>query len=334
MTKVVVQTGGKLYLAGEYSVLWPGQKAILVPIPILMTAEMVTSDTIRLFSDMFDYSVGMEADPNYRIIQETISTFSKLLGKSLEELPAFQLTITGKMESEGKKYGIGSSGSVTVLTLKALADFYHISLSQDLLFKLAAYTLLTLDDNGSMGDIACIAYNDLICFQSFDRQKVQNMISVLSFEDVLKNDWGYHIEVIKPKLDLTFLVGWTKIPSISKEMINKVKKNITSDFLETTQLAVIECQKALEEGDKYLFTLAIARISDLLQQLHPAIYHPKLLQLKEVATGKNAIAKSSGSGGGDCGIAFCFDHQSKDSILQEWKTQNIDLIYQTQWRAL
>lgn len=137
---------------------------------------------------------------------------------------------------------------MTVLTLKALADFYHISLSQDLLFKLAAYTLLTLDDNGSMGDIACIAYNDLICFQSFDRQKVQNMISVLSFEDVLKNDWGYQIEVIKPKLDLTFLVGWTKIPSISKEMINKVKKKYHFRFFRSNPISSYRVPKSFRRG--------------------------------------------------------------------------------------
>lgn len=333
MTKELVQTGGKLYLAGEYAILWPKQKAIVMPIPILMTAEMEAAESILLSSDMFDYSVGLEADKNYHLIQASLATFCQLLGKPIEELAPFRLTITGKLESEGKKYGIGSSGSVTVLTLKALAKFFHMPMSRDLLFKLAAFTLLKVGDNGSMGDIACIAYNDLILYQSFDRQKVQKMIAEESFEEVIKKDWGYQIEVIKPKLAATLLVGWTKIPSISKEMIEKVKSQITSTFLEETQMAVLACQKALENDDKTLFIDALAKLSDLLQQLHPAIYHPKLMQLKASAQGLNAIAKSSGSGGGDCGIAFCFDQESREKILQKWQADHIKLIYQKDWEV-
>lgn len=85
---------------------------------------------------------------------------------SLHDLPAFKLDITGKLERDGKKFGIGSSGSVTVLTLKALSAFYELKLSADTIFKLASYTLLKLGDNGSMGDIACIAYDDLVAFTS------------------------------------------------------------------------------------------------------------------------------------------------------------------------
>ena len=67
---------------------------------------------------MFDYTVGMTPDSKYALIQQTIVTLFDYLGKSAEEIPPFSLEITGKMERDGKKFGIGSSGSVTVLTLK------------------------------------------------------------------------------------------------------------------------------------------------------------------------------------------------------------------------
>ena len=47
MTKV--QTGGKLYIAGEYAVLTPGQTAIIKNIPIHMTAVVKENSTIKLF---------------------------------------------------------------------------------------------------------------------------------------------------------------------------------------------------------------------------------------------------------------------------------------------
>ena len=38
--KINVKTGGKLYIAGEYSVLTPGQSAIIKNIDIFMNAEI------------------------------------------------------------------------------------------------------------------------------------------------------------------------------------------------------------------------------------------------------------------------------------------------------
>ena len=222
MKTISVQTGGKLYIAGEYAILTPGQTAILKNIPIPMTAIVKEAEKISLFSDMFDYATDMTADKNYALIQQTIVTLATYLDKSLHDLPAFKLDITGKLERDGKKFGIGSSGSVTVLTLKALSAFYELKLSADTIFKLASYTLLKLGDNGSMGDIACIAYDDLVAFTSFDRQKVSTWIATEDIKTVLAKDWGYRIEIIKPALLCDFLVGWTKQPSISKDMINLV----------------------------------------------------------------------------------------------------------------
>ena len=70
----------------------------------------------------------------------------------------------------GLNLGIGSSGSVVVLT-QDLAAALQKDLSKDILFKLASYTLLKQGDNGSMGDLACIVYEDLISYRSFDREK-------------------------------------------------------------------------------------------------------------------------------------------------------------------
>ena len=91
------------------------------------------------------------------------------------EVTRLDLSITGKLERDGVKFGIGSSGSVVVLTLKALAAALQKDLSKDILFKLASYTLLKQGDNGSMGDLACIVYEDLISYRSFDRAKIAEL---------------------------------------------------------------------------------------------------------------------------------------------------------------
>ena len=118
VNQVTVKTGGKLYIAGEYSVLTPEQTALIQFIPIFMSAEVKEAPSTHLSSDMFDYSVGREPDANYALIQEALNTFEAYCG---EDLPTLDLSITGKLERDGVKFGIGSSGSVVVLTLKALA---------------------------------------------------------------------------------------------------------------------------------------------------------------------------------------------------------------------
>lgn len=328
MKTISVQTGGKLYIAGEYAILTPGQTAILKNIPIPMTAIVKEAEKISLFSDMFDYATDMTADKNYALIQQTIVTLATYLDKSLHDLPAFKLDITGKLERDGKKFGIGSSGSVTVLTLKALSAFYELKLSADTIFKLASYTLLKLGDNGSMGDIACIAYDDLVAFTSFDRQKVSTWIATEDIKTVLAKDWGYRIEIIKPALLCDFLVGWTKQPSISKDMINLVKSAITRAFLEDTERNVQICKQALQMGDKMAVKASLKKVSDLLLGLSSAIYNDKLKALKSAEKGLDVIAKSSGSGGGDCGIAISFSESDSHELAQRWQKAGIEILYQ------
>ena len=82
VNQVTVKTGGKLYIAGEYSVLTPGQTALIQFIPIFMSAEVKEAQTTQLSSDMFDYSVSREPDANYALIQEALNTFEAFVVRS------------------------------------------------------------------------------------------------------------------------------------------------------------------------------------------------------------------------------------------------------------
>lgn len=320
-----VKTGGKLYIAGEYSILTAGQIAIIKNIPIYMTATVEDAEQTSIKSDMFDYAVSMEPDKNYALIQESIRTLETFNG---HHLPAFALSITGKLEKDGLKFGIGSSGSVTVLTIKALAQHFTIGLTPDQLFKLSAYTLLKLGDNGSMGDIACIAYDDLVAYTSFDRGKIAEQIGLLSLSDIMELDWGYEIERLKRQVQADFLVGWTRQPAISKDMINLVKSAITLDFLAKTQKATLQVKEALLSGNKYLLKSSLQEVSGLLVSLSSAIYIDKLKSLKEAEAGLDVITKSSGSGGGDCGIAYSFSAEDSQRLVERWSQTGIELLYE------
>lgn len=325
---IAVKTCGKLYWAGEYAILESGQLALIKAIPIYMKAEIAFSDSYRIYSDLFDFVVDMTPNPDYSLIQETIALVQDFLVHRGQTLRPFSLEIRGKMEREGKKFGLGSSGSVVVLVIKALLALYNLSVDQDLLFKLASSVLLKRGDNGSMGDLACIVSEDLVLYQSFDRQKVAAWLKEENLSTVLERDWGFSISPVQPALECDFLVGWTKEVAVSSHMVQQIKQNINQNFLSSSKETVVSLVESLEQGKAEKIIEQVEVASKLLEGLSADIYTPSLRQLKEASQDLQAVAKSSGAGGGDCGIALSFDEQSTETLKKRWADLGIELLYQ------
>lgn len=325
---IAVKTCGKLYWAGEYAILEPGQLALIKAIPIYMKGEIAFSETYRIYSDMFDFAVDLTPNPDYSLIQETIALVEDFLVYRGETLRPFSLEILGKMEREGKKFGLGSSGSVVVLVIKALLALYNLSVAQELLFKLASVVLLKRGDNGSMGDLACIVAEELVLYKSFDRRRVAAWLEEENLATVLERDWGFSISQVKPGLECDFLVGWTKEVAVSSQMVQQIKQNINQNFLSSSRATVTALVEALAQGDKEKVIERMEQASQLLEGLSSDIYTPSLRQLKEASQDLQAVAKSSGAGGGDCGIALSFDVQSTETIKNRWADLGIELLYQ------
>ena len=325
---ITVKTCGKLYWVGEYAILEPGQLALIKAIPIYMRGEIAFSGSYRIYSDMFAFAIDLTPNPDYSLIQETIALVQDFLVHRGQTLRPFSLEIRGKMEREGKKFGLGSSGSVVVLVIKALLALYKLSVDQDFLFKLASAVLFKRGDNGSMGDLACIVAEDLVLYQSFDRQQVAAWLEEENLVTVLERDWGFSISQVKPTLECDFLVGWTKEVAVSSDMVQQIKQNINQSFLSSSKETVATLVEALEQGkaEKVIEQLEVA--SKLLESLSADIYTTSLRQLKEASQDLQAVAKSSGAGGGDCGIALSFDEQSTETLKNRWADLGIELLYQ------
>jgi len=335
------QTCGKLYLAGEYSILTAGQSAIIKNINLFMTSKINFADKYTIFSDMFDYTVTLEKtafdkkasqnfDKNYSLICETISVMTEYLKLNNLEIKPFNLEINGKMEIDNKKLGIGSSGSVVVLTIKSILSLYNLEISKEILFKLSSYVLLKRGDNGSMGDIACISHENLIFYKSFDRKKISELMKNETLENILKTNWNYEISELqfnKNNLNCNFLVGWTKEPAISSDLINIVKSSIDENFLKNVENIVQDLKIAIKNGDKPMLKKCINENGKLLQNLNENIYSKKLVKLVNSAQKLDICAKSSGAGGGDCGIALSFNKNDTKTIIDRWEKFGIELLY-------
>ena len=217
-----------------------------------------------------------------------------------------------------------------MLTVKAMSKLYSYDISSEEVFKLSAYVLLKRGDNGSMGDIACISYGSLVMYTSFDRNFIKEKMKNSSLSEIMNLEWGYKIEKIHCPEKLEFLVGWTGIPSISGKMIIEVKNSINKEFLEKSEEIVRNLKNGIEQGNKKIISENVEENSKLLKMLHEKIYSRKLLELVESAEGLDICAKSSGAGGGDCGIAISFNRNDTEKLLERWESRGIELLYKSE----
>ena len=87
--------------------------------------------------------------------------------------------------------------------------------------------------------------------------------------------------------------------------------------------------KGIRTGDKELIQQSVNNGGQLLEKLHKSIYSNELVNLVKAAENLDICAKSSGAGGGDCGIAISFNENDTEELLKRWKNEDIELLYKS-----
>jgi isopentenyl-diphosphate delta-isomerase len=149
---------------------------------------------------------------------------------------------------------------------------------------------------------------------------------------------------------LRLLVGWTGKPASTADLVTNVQHHSTDErerryreFLEHSDRCVDALCEALAQSDMAAVREHIAQARELLHGLSSLtgtlIETPRLTSLVETAIAHGAAAKSSGAGGGDCGIAIIgvegdaavADGSNAESvestvsaIFQDWRSAGIE----------
>lgn len=133
--------------------------------------------------------------------------------------------------------------------------------------------------------------------------------------------------------DIRFLIGWTGSPASSNQLVGEVQEKKKQsqaeylDFLRKSKLSVEQLAHALEKHDAVNIKEAVTRNREALltmgQQTNVVIETPQLRRLIEIAHKFGAVAKTSGAGGGDSGIAFVFEDTDLEKVLDAWKDAGI-----------
>lgn len=345
---ITVKAPGKLYIAGEYAVVESGFPAIIVALNQFVTATISPSDTFgSIVSKQYqensiywrrqgDAMVFDNRDNPFHYILSAISLTEGYAREAGRELGVYHLGINSELDSaDGKKYGLGSSAAVTVATIKALCQFYKLPMDKSKLFKLAAIAHLSVQGNGSLGDIAASVYGGWIAYHSFDRQWLQVQRQNCSLTELLAMTWpDLKIELLTPPADLRLMIGWTGSPASTSHLVDKVamvkakQRTEYQTFLQESKACLKRMVQGFHAGDLQQIQTELRHNRQLLQALgafsHVTIETPILKKMITIAEAAGAAAKTSGAGGGDCGIVLIDQAIKPTTMLKQWAQEGIE----------
>ncbi|MBK3636123.1 phosphomevalonate kinase [Streptomyces sp. MBT97] len=318
---------GKLFVAGEYAVVDPGNTAVLVAVdryitvtaraasPASASGVVVSSDLAAPLRRTWHDGRLTEDGETPSPVLSAIETVGALLAEHGLPLPALDLSITSTLHTGGTKYGLGSSGAVTVATVNAVATACGLELSEQDLFRLSLLASARIDVKGSGGDLAASTFGGWIAYRCPDRAAALDLARTRGVEAALRTPWP-HLAVrrLPPPAGLRLEVGWTGRPASTPALVAGLHRRSWRGsashraFVRTSAHIVQACIDALETGDGPGLLHQIRRARTELERLDGevglGIFTPALRALCDAADDQGGAGKPSGAGGGDCGIAL------------------------------
>ncbi|WP_327309926.1 phosphomevalonate kinase (plasmid) [Streptomyces sp. NBC_01298] len=351
---VVRSAPGKLFVAGEYAVVEPGTPAILVAVDREITvlvsgsgeADVVISSDLGARAVCWQWQDGRldvhgeEDSQGARValahVVSAIETVAGLLAERGLPVPPLSISVSSRLHENGRKFGLGSSGAVTVATVDAVASFCDLELSLDSRFRLAMIAGARIDPKGSGGDLAASTWGGWIAYQAPDRDFVLGLALREGIEEALRAPWpGFAVRRLPPPAGLSLEVGWTGNPASTTSLVSSLHRRTWRGtashraFVETSNDFVRASITALEAGDGpgLLHQLRRARqeLARLDEEVGLGIFTTELTALCEAAEGVGGAAKPSGAGGGDCGIALLDTGAPHDisHVRQRWAAAGV-----------
>ncbi|MFT8787088.1 MAG: phosphomevalonate kinase [Bifidobacterium psychraerophilum] len=351
---------GKLYVAGEYAVVEAGHAAVLISVDRFLTVRAKPAgDVGHITSTRFpdnpivwrhrngelDVLEGDRQSGSFML--SAIQWVEALVRESGRAPICFDLAVSSDLDdSSGRKFGLGSSAAVTVATVRALVGLYDLQLDDLELYKLAFLAAHAIQPSGSGGDIATATFAACIGYSSPDREwliaaKRDAQQGGRTVHALLERPWpGLRIERLHVPDELSFLIGWTGAPASTPELVGKVQSSFKGgarhdspeyqEFLDRSDRCVNAMKKAMTHGDvagvQHALNEARQTLAYLTSITGTVIETPILRRLVEIAQEHGAAAKSSGAGGGDCGIALCGAAADQEGIREAWAKEGIQAL--------
>lgn len=339
---------GKLYVAGEYAIVQPERVAVIVAVNKFIHVKLTLADgegTIRTRGGHFAPIVWRHVDgvPVFDAVREdyaanAITTIEKLRAERSFEARLYDIEISSELvEDDGRKYGLGSSAAITVAIIDAVAQLYGIELSRLDVYKLAMISVVRREPKASGGDIAAAVLRGWVLYRSPERAKIREFAERNSVTSTLQSSvWDEVCMVQLPPARADFLVGWTGTPASTEHAVSKVTSRsrtragvasqAVTELFKSSDAMVKSLVGHLRAGESIAHDIRQARsiLNALERETGVVIETPLLKHLADCAENCGGVGKSSGAGGGDCGIAFMPEGSDHAELLSQWRSAGIE----------
>lgn len=363
---VKVSAPGKMFLSGEWAVLEVGNPGVVAAVNKRVFADVGQSKDDRIHISIRDFGINDLAcsfagstltfereltdqeKKDTLFMKASIEAAMKYLGK----IRPFTIETWGEdtnVEIDGKikKVGFGSSAATVVAVLGGILKFHGNDIesldAKARIYKLAALThYLAQGKVGSAFDIAASTYGGVFIYQRFDPDwLMQRMDSKASLRDVIEERWpSFKAEPLIIPEGFKLVIGWTRESASTSDMVKQMDsfKNSQPDEYKRIYDSIADIVReeipAWKSGDTKKLTPLLRKNEDLLRELGEEsgvnIETPDLKRLSDLANQVGAAGKLSGAGGGDCGIAICFDQKTASDVEDIWKKSGFYVVDATE----
>lgn len=340
---------GKLYLAGEYAVVEAGYPAVIIAVNQYLFVRLDQAEAGSIYSTQqpelevlwsrLGNQICAESSNPYRLIissMQVVEDYVRAVGVAADGLYRLEIRSDLDDEQSGIKYGLGSSGAVTVAVVKVLLTYYRQEVTPMLVYKLAVLAQLKIGMVGSFGDLAASSFGGMVAYYSVDRHWLKTEMASLSILELTVQDWkDLAIQELELPAGLDVLVGWTGTAASTDQLVTSIHAQLNQEekdavhrrFLQENRICLEQLIHACQEDDGRRVREAIAlnrqQLQDLSAGMGMVIETPSLLRLSQLAVKEGAVAKSSGAGGGDCGICIVDSPAQKERIARAWEGAGI-----------
>lgn len=356
-----ISAPGKLMLSGEWSVLEVGCPCIVMAVDKYSSAEIKKNEKIVLDApDVGLNKIEAEFDGTKINWKRELSPEEK--AKIIVSEKAIELTLQYLAQKEKKiknfyiktdssqaiaktaignqKIGFGSSAAISVAIVAALLKFHGIDVkekrSKDLIYKIAATAhYIAQGKVGSGFDIAAATFGGIIVYKRFDpKWLIAEINSGKKIAEIMDTKWpAYFVEELQMPVGFNLSVGYTGNSASTKELILKLnsfketQKERYWQIINGIKGATEQLIDAIKAKEKQKIIGLLNENRKLLQQLSNESQNnletKELALIADIAQQYGAAGKFSGAGGGDCGIAVCFDKKIAKKIEKKWEEKGI-----------
>lgn len=349
---------GKLFLSGEWAILEMGTRGIVAAVSKRVHSLVednhsgisVSIDDFNLKSLYADFDgrklnfAESGHEKELQFIKEAVETALRFLADKSVDKKHFKIRTWGEdttidIDGQRKKVGFGSSAAATVAVIASMLEYHGHKASNEEIYKLATIAHYFAQGKvGSAFDVAASTYGGVFVYSRFDPDWLtRKMEAGEKIVSIVSEKWpGFYVEELDIPQDFRLIIGWTKEEASTSAMVRQMNefKKANQQQYEKAIKTVADCAHnaidAWHEKDWGRLIIELQNNEQALAQLGRVsgvrIETPQLETMAELANTCGAGGKLSGAGGGDCGIAVCFQEDAEKKIKHAWQNSGFAVV--------